>query len=56
MKRAFYKCSLKYHPDRHDDNKKADATEKFQVLSMAYSVLSDKDSRLLYDESGTSII
>ncbi|VDO04569.1 unnamed protein product [Rodentolepis nana] len=52
IKRAFYKSSLKHHPDRHIETKKALATERFQVISHAFAILSDKESRVLYDESG----
>lgn len=52
IKKAYYKLSLKVHPDRVKENEKADATEKFKVLSKIYSILSDKDKRALYDEKG----
>ncbi|KAM7537028.1 hypothetical protein Aperf_G00000079485 [Anoplocephala perfoliata] len=52
LKRAFYKCSLKYHPDRHNESKKSLATEQFQIISQAFSILSDEDSRAAYDETG----
>ncbi|XP_001660148.2 J domain-containing protein CG6693 [Aedes aegypti] len=52
IKKAYYKLSLKVHPDRVKENEKEDATEKFKVLSKIYSILSDKDKRALYDEQG----
>ncbi|VDD81440.1 unnamed protein product [Mesocestoides corti] len=52
FKRAFYKCSLKYHPDRNDDARKSMATEQFQIIARAFSILSNKDSRAAYDETG----
>lgn len=54
VKRSFYKSSLKYHPDRHKENKKGLATEQFQVISRAFAILSDKESRAVYDETGYS--
>ncbi|BHF63735.1 DnaJ sub C member 9 [Sparganum proliferum] len=54
FKRAFYKKSLKYHPDRHGHQKKSEATERFQVLSAAFRILNDKESRAIYDETVTS--
>lgn len=53
IKKAYYKLSLKTHPDRVPEEEKESATEKFKVLSKIYSVLSDKDKRSLYDEKGT---
>ncbi|PFX19374.1 dnaJ homolog subfamily C member 9-like [Stylophora pistillata] len=52
IKRAYRKKSLEVHPDRVPEAEKASATEKFQLLSRVYSVLSDQDKRALYDESG----
>lgn len=52
IKKAYYKISLKVHPDRVKDGEKEEATEKFKILSKIYSVLSDKDKRTLYDEKG----
>ncbi|VDM03755.1 unnamed protein product [Schistocephalus solidus] len=52
FKRAFYKKSLKYHPDRHDHQEKSEATERFQVLSAAFRILSDKETRSVYDKTG----
>ncbi|GMS85246.1 hypothetical protein PENTCL1PPCAC_7421, partial [Pristionchus entomophagus] len=58
LKKSYYSQSLKWHPDRYsagdaDETKKQTATEKFQILSKAYEILSDKDSRDLYDECGS---
>ena len=51
LKKAFYKQSLKYHPDRVAGNE-GDATLMFQTLSKAYNYLSDKENRRAYDETG----
>lgn len=50
IKKAYYKLSLKVHPDRVKESEKEDATEKFKVLSKIYAILSDKGKRALYDE------
>lgn len=52
VKKAYYKLSLSVHPDRVPVNEKKSATAKFQVLGKVYSVLSDKDKRTLYDQTG----
>lgn len=52
LKKGYYQQSLKFHPDRVPANKKAEYTEKFQALCKIYSVLSDKELRAVYDETG----
>ncbi|XP_050462306.1 dnaJ homolog subfamily C member 1-like isoform X1 [Cataglyphis hispanica] len=52
VKKAYYKLSLLVHPDRVEDDIKAEATEKFKVLGGIYSILSDNEKRKAYDESG----
>ena len=44
--------SLRCHPDRVDEADKETATQKFQALGKAYSILSDRDKRAVYDETG----
>ena len=48
IKQAFRSHVKEWHPDLHPE--KADAAEKTQELNEAYSVLSDPDKRLKYDE------
>ena len=50
IKKQFRKQALKYHPDRNQGNKAAEA--KFKELSEAYEVLGDKDKRSQYDNFG----
>ena len=52
IKRAYYAISLKVHPDRAGEGDRDLATRKFQALGKTYSILSDKDQRAIYDESG----
>uniref|UniRef100_A0A182P0K4 J domain-containing protein n=1 Tax=Anopheles epiroticus TaxID=199890 RepID=A0A182P0K4_9DIPT len=52
IKKAYYRLSLQTHPDRVPEGDKKEATEKFKVLSKLYNILSNKDSRAIYDERG----
>lgn len=52
VKKAYYKMSLLVHPDRVPEGEKELATEKFKVLSKLNSVLTDKDKKSQYDETG----
>lgn len=52
VKKAYHKLSLLVHPDRVAGDAKEEATEKFQVLGFIHSILSDKDKRKIYDETG----
>jgi len=50
IKKAYRKLALEYHPDRNQDDPKAE--EKFKQLNEAYSVLSDANKRRSYDRFG----
>jgi len=47
IKKAFRKLSMKYHPDRNNGDKESE--NKFKEINTAYSVLSDPDKRMRYD-------
>ena len=51
IKKAYHKLSLKWHPDK---NKDSGAADKFKEIGEAYSVLSDKEKRGIYDKFGKS--
>ena len=50
VKKAYRKNAMKYHPDRNQGDKEAEA--KFKVVSEAYEVLSDDNKRAQYDRYG----
>jgi len=52
VRKAYYKLSLKVHPDRVPADELEEATRKFQVLGKIYEVLSDDEKRAIYDEDG----
>jgi DnaJ-class molecular chaperone len=53
IKKSYKKLALKYHPDR---NNTPEAEEKFKSISIAYTVLSDKEKRSNYDKYGDADI
>lgn len=54
LKKGYYKQSMKWHPDKAavDEDSRRVATAKFQILTKIYEILSDKERRAVYDESG----
>ncbi|OAY78657.1 DnaJ subfamily B member 6 [Ananas comosus] len=51
IRSAYRKLALKWHPDRwaKDPTAAAEAKRRFQRIQEAYSVLSDKGKRAMYD-------
>ncbi len=51
IKKAYKKMAMKYHPDRNQGDKEAEA--KFKEINEAYSVLSDSVKKQQYDRFGS---
>lgn len=52
IKSAYRKLASKWHPDKHPEQDKSKAEEKFKEIAQAYEVLSDPEKRELYDKYG----
>ena len=52
IKKAYRKMAMKYHPDRNQGDKAAEAEAKFKEIKEAYEILSDADKRAAYDQYG----
>ncbi|KAI8098470.1 DnaJ domain-containing protein [Halteromyces radiatus] len=57
IKKAYRKLALQYHPDKQSPKAKAEdlehATQQFQLIGYAYSILNDKSKRSHYDLTGS---
>lgn len=52
IKKAYRKLAVKYHPDKNEGNKEAEA--KFKEVAEAYAILNDPQKRQQYDRFGHS--
>lgn len=50
IKKAYRKLSLQYHPDKNQGN--AEAATKFQQVAKAYEILSNDETRQIFDLDG----
>ena len=51
LRKSYRRLALKYHPDKQADEEAAKAAaDQFHLVQRAYSVLSDRAHRQLYNE------
>ena len=50
IKKSYRKLAMKYHPDRNQGNKEAEA--RFKDINQAYDILKDEQKRAAYDRFG----
>lgn len=55
MKKSYYKLAKIFHPDRAADHDKNEASEKFNIIHHAYSILSDPSKKQQYD-AGSNVL
>jgi len=51
IKKAYRKLAMAFHPDINTDK---GAEDKFKAIGEAYGVLSDREKRRIYDQTGTT--
>jgi len=52
IKKAYHKAALTSHPDKVPEDQREEADIQFKTISRAYEILSDDDTRALYDQHG----
>jgi DnaJ-class molecular chaperone len=51
IRKAFRRLTMEYHPDRNHGD--AAAEERYKEIAVAYEILTNKDTRTQYDQTGT---
>jgi curved DNA-binding protein CbpA len=54
IRKAYYAAAVKHHPDKVAHSEKATATEHFQKVQFAYTILSDEQRKARYDRTGST--
>jgi len=52
IKKQYKRLSLKFHPDKVDEDEREASNERFVDITKAYKVLTDEDTRKNYEEWG----
>jgi DnaJ-class molecular chaperone len=52
IKKQYRLLAQKWHPDKHPEETKKEAEDKFKKIAEAYSVLSDPEKKEIYDQYG----
>jgi len=52
IRKAYRRLSLKYHPDKNPGDQ--EAAEKFRKVQDAYDIVSDEDTRKIYEQFGSN--
>jgi len=52
IKKAYKEKALKWHPDRHPNEKRKEAEARFGAIANAYETLSDPAKKQLFDQGG----
>jgi hypothetical protein len=56
VKKAYRQEALKWHPDKHPPETRAQAEAHFKDLAHAFEILSDSTKRRLYDQGGMAAV
>lgn len=56
IKKAYRQMALRHHPDKHTEENREVSTARFQLISEAYEVLSNKQERSWYDTHRDQIL
>ena len=56
IRKAYRKLALKWHPDKHPQERRAEAERRFIEIGAAYEVLSDDQKRAAYDRGGMDLV
>ena len=54
IKKAYKRLAMKFHPDRNQGDKEAEA--KFKEIKEAYEILTDAQKRAAYDQYGHTAV
>jgi DnaJ family protein C protein 9 len=54
IRKAYYAAAVKHHPDKVEESGKDAATQQFQKIQFAYTILSDEQRKVKYDRTGST--